>query len=65
MDFHLIYKSQGFAGERRYPGGQGGGGDESKNQTPLVDVSHNVNILQIVHDCQKMVSLGIVGIIKI
>ena len=45
---------------------QGGGGDESKNQTPLVDVmSHNVNILQIVHDCQKMVSLGIVGIIKI
>ena len=26
---------------------QGGGGDESKNQTPLVDVSHNVNILQI------------------
>ena len=42
---------------------QGGGGDESKNQTPLVDVmSHNVNILQRVHDCQKM---AIVGIIKI
>ena len=41
---------------------QGGGGDESKNQTPLVDVSHNVNILHTVHDCQKM---AIVGIIKI
>ena len=46
-------------------GSQGGGGDESKNQTPLVDVSHNVNILHIVHDCQKMVSLAIVGNIKI